>query len=267
MSEMKGIPYRSAVGSLMYAMVCTRPDLSFSVSLVSRYLENPGKAHWIAVKRILRYIQGTQNMVLKLGGNKDSVLNAYSDSDYAGDLDERRSTTGYVVRYGTSPISWKSRKQPSTSLSSTEAEYIAMTETTQEVIVLMDTLKDMMIEQKDAPILFGDNQGALKIATNPISRGRTKHAQVKFYFLRDMIQKRVIQLKYCRTNEMLADIFTKGIDETKFNKFTSALRLIILDEIPRARESVGMLVSTSMPVDIVHSSRRRNQGPSEDPIT
>jgi hypothetical protein len=133
--EMRNIPYREAVGSIMYLAVSTRPDISKAISNVSKFLQNPGKDHWKAVKRILRYLKGTKELKLILGGNDIPLkLKAYSDADLGGDLDKRRSTTGYVVMLGNSPISWKSRLQSTTAKSTVEAEYMAVSDTSAEIL-------------------------------------------------------------------------------------------------------------------------------------
>ena len=133
---MANIPYANAVGSLMYAMVCTRPDISHAVSMVSRYMHAPGKEHWNAVKWILRYLLGTIDVGLEFvrDMNNNHLCVGYVDSDYAGDLDKRRSTTGYVFTLAGGPICWRSILQSTVALSTTEAEYMAVTEAFKEAI-------------------------------------------------------------------------------------------------------------------------------------
>uniref|UniRef100_A0A3Q7J8D3 Reverse transcriptase Ty1/copia-type domain-containing protein n=1 Tax=Solanum lycopersicum TaxID=4081 RepID=A0A3Q7J8D3_SOLLC len=133
---MSRVPYASAVGSLMYAMVCTRPDLAHAVSVVSRFMGQPGREHWQAVKRIFRYLRGTSDVGLIYGGDTQCLVTGYSDSDYAGDVDTRRSMTGYVFTLGGSVVSWKATLQPTVTLSTTEAEYMALTEAAKEGIWL-----------------------------------------------------------------------------------------------------------------------------------
>uniref|UniRef100_A0A3Q7IAK2 Reverse transcriptase Ty1/copia-type domain-containing protein n=1 Tax=Solanum lycopersicum TaxID=4081 RepID=A0A3Q7IAK2_SOLLC len=133
---MSRVPYVSAVGSLMYAMVCTRPDLAHAVSVVSRFMGQPGREHWQAVKRIFRYLRGTSDVGLIYGGDTQCLVTGYSDSDYAGDVDTRRSMTGYVFTLGGSVVSWKATLQPTVTLSTTEAEYMALTEAAKEGIWL-----------------------------------------------------------------------------------------------------------------------------------
>ena len=131
--KMKNVPYASAVGSLMYAMVCTRPDIAHAVGVVSRFLSNPGKEHWAAVKWILRYLRGTSKVCLCFGNGKP-VLDGFTDADMAGDVDSRKSTSGYLITFAGEAVSWQSRLQKCVALSTTEAEYIAITEACKEVL-------------------------------------------------------------------------------------------------------------------------------------
>lgn len=131
--EMEGVPYKQAVGSLMYAMVSTRPDLAYPQSMVSQFMANPGPLHWMAVKRIMRYLKGTLHIELCLDG-KDLRLYDYCDADWAGDAYDRRSTTGYVFMLNNGAISWNSKRQPTIALSTTEAEYMATSQSAKEAI-------------------------------------------------------------------------------------------------------------------------------------
>ena len=131
--EMDKVPYASAIGSLMYAMVCTRPDIAHSVGVVSRFLSNPGKKHWAAVKWILRYLHSTSKMCLSFG-NANPVLVGYTDADMAGDVDSRKSTLGYLITFAGGAVSWQSKLQKSVALSTTEAEFIAAIEAWKELL-------------------------------------------------------------------------------------------------------------------------------------
>ncbi|XP_074309422.1 secreted RxLR effector protein 161-like [Silene latifolia] len=147
---MSRVPYSSAVGSLMYAMVCTRPDLAQSVSVVSRFMGDPGKEHWQAVKRIFRYLKGTSDVGLIYGGDRECLVSGYSVSDYAGDVDSRRSMTGYVFTLGGSVVSWKATLWPTVTLSTTEVEYMALTAATKEGIWLKGLVSDLGLHQEQA---------------------------------------------------------------------------------------------------------------------
>ncbi|XP_055904350.1 uncharacterized protein LOC129940122 [Eupeodes corollae] len=132
--KMQDIPYREAVGSLLYASQGTRPDIAHAVGVVSKYLSNPGHAHWKAVKRIMRYLKGTIDAKIEYSKNDDSELLAYSDADWANEVDDRRSVSGYILKMQGGPISWDSKRQKTIALSTTEAEYMALSAACQEVL-------------------------------------------------------------------------------------------------------------------------------------
>ncbi|XP_071939680.1 secreted RxLR effector protein 161-like [Coffea arabica] len=140
---MAKVPYSSAVGSWMYAMVCIRPDLAYAVSVISRFMANPGKEHWLAVKRIFRYLRGTSDVGLIYRGDTECLVTGYSNSDYAGDVDSRMSMTDYVFNLGCFVVSWKATLQPTVTLSTTEAEYMALTEAAKEGIWLKGLVGDL----------------------------------------------------------------------------------------------------------------------------
>lgn len=158
---MSTIPYSSAVGSLMYAMVCTRPDIAHSVGVVSRYLSNPGKVHWDAVKWIFRYLRGTSKLCLCYGGGKP-ILEGYTDADMAGYLDSRKSTSGYVFTFSGGAFSWQSKLQKCVALSTTEAEYIAAVEASKEMLWLKRFLQELGLKQGEYVVLC-DSQSAMDL--------------------------------------------------------------------------------------------------------
>ena len=215
--QMAQIPYANAVGALMYAMVCTRPDISHAVSMVSRYMHDPGKGHWQAVKWILRYIHGTTDIGLKferddrLGQN----LVGYVDSDYAGDLDKRRSTTGYVFTLAKGPVSWRSTLQSTVALSTTEAEYMAVTEAFKEAIWLHGLIEDLGIVQEHVDV-HCDSQSAICLAKNQVHHSRTKHIDVRFHFVREIMDEGDILLQKIGTADNPADMLTKCVSGIKF---------------------------------------------------
>lgn len=212
---MKNVPYASVVGSLMYAMVCTRPDIFQAVSLVSRYMHNPGKTHWHAAKWILRYIQGTVDLGLKFEKSEDSLVTGYVDSDYAGDLDKQRSTTGYVFTMAKGPVSWRSILQSTIALSSTEAEYMAVTEAVKEAIWLQGLVTDLGFKQQQVTI-YCDSQSAIHLAKNQVYHSRTKHIDVRFHFIREILDEGDILLQKIGTEDNPADMLTKVITGIKF---------------------------------------------------
>jgi hypothetical protein len=214
---MTSVPYSSAVGSIMYAMVCTRPDISQAVSVVSRYMANPGKGHWQAVKWILRYLKGTMQFGLVYNGNANTgnCVVGYSDSDFAGNLDDRRSQTGYVFTLSRSAISWKATLQPTVALSTTEAEYMAVTEVVKEAMWLQDLVSELGVEQAQT-VVYCDSQSAIHLTKNQMFHERTKHIQVKCNFVRDIISKGAIVVKKVHTTDNSADMLTKLVLGDKF---------------------------------------------------
>lgn len=180
--RMAKVPYSSMVGSLMYAMVCTRPYIAHAVGVVSRFLVNPGKDHWEAVKWIFRYLGGTSNMCLTFGGSKP-ILEGFTDADMAGDLDGRKSTSGYLVTFTGRAVSWQSKLQKCVALSTTEAEYIAATEAAKEMLWMKRFLQDLGLKQ-NVFVLNCDSQSALDLSKNATYHSQTKHIDVRYHWLR-----------------------------------------------------------------------------------
>ncbi|KAH9769282.1 hypothetical protein KPL71_011940 [Citrus sinensis] len=192
------------LGSLMFAMICTRPDIAQAVGAVSRYMANPGGEHWIAVKRILRYIRGTSDVALCYGGSEFTVR-GYVDSDFAGDLDKRKSTTSYVFTLAGAAISWVSKLQTVVALSTTEAEYMAATQACKEAIWIQRLLEELGYKQQKI-FVFCDSQSAVHIARNPVFHSRTKHIGVQYHFVREVVEYGSVDLQKIHTNENLANV-------------------------------------------------------------
>lgn len=211
-------PYREAVGSLMYLAVATRPDISFAVGLACRYLNRPNENHVNAVKRIFRYIRGTISFGIRFNSNVALSLECFSDADYAGDVDTRKSTSGFVFMFGNGSISWGSNRQKCVALSSTESEYIAGSEAVKELLWLQRMLIDLDVTIKK-PGLHLDNQGAMKLTKNPEFHKRTKHIEVRYHFIREKFDEGCFELRYVSTKEQIADIFTKPLSKHKFQYF------------------------------------------------
>ena len=224
--DMARVPYRSAVGSLMYAMVATRPDIAAAVSAVSRFMENPGSEHWTAVKHIMRYLKNTADWVLTLGSGCKLQLVGYCDADWAGgDLDGRRSTTGYTFSLGSGSIVWSSKRQPTVALSTTEAEYMATTNAAREAIWLRRLLGELGYTQAEPTVIYSDNQGSIKLAHNPVHHSRTKHIDVQHHFVRELVESNVVALRYCPTDANVADVLTKPLLRIKHVQCAEALGL------------------------------------------
>ena len=224
---MAKVPYANAVGSLMYAMVCTRPDISHAVGAVSRYMHDPGKGHWLAVKWILRYIINTVDVGLVF--QQDNTIGqcavGYCDSDYAGDLDKRRSTTGYVFTLARAPVSWKSTLQSTVALSTTEAEYMAVTETVKKAIWLRGLLEDLGVGQKHIKV-FCDSQSAIHLAKNQVYHARTKHIDVRYHFVREIIEEGGVLVQKISTTENPADMMTKVVTAIKFKHCLDLINIL-----------------------------------------
>lgn len=216
-------PYRQAVGSLAYLMVGTRPDINFAVSCASRNFDNPSRADILAVKRILRYLKGTMNKSLVFGSsnNAHNKLICYSDADFSA----AHSTSGILCLYY-GPISWRSNKQKTIALSSTEAELVAASETAREIIWLQQMLEEITKTEKP-PLLYIDNESTIKLAYNPPyeQHSRTKHIQRRYLYVRECVAAGILEVKQVTTEDQLADCFTKPLYAPRLEKLTKALGL------------------------------------------
>jgi hypothetical protein len=223
--------YQSAVGSLMYAMLGTRPDIAYTVAVLSRYCANPLPEHWTAVKHVFCYLLGSLDLDLVYSGNLTELV-GYTDADWGGDRDTRRSTSGYIFNIGSGAISWSSKRQPIVALSTCEAEYIGQTQATKEAVwlrVLLDQITYTDEEEPQATIIYGDNQGALALAKNPEFHARTKHIDIQWHFVREKVADGTVQLKYIPTDQQVADILTKPLPKDKFLQYRKALGLLTRD--------------------------------------
>ena len=223
--EMDVTTYQSAVGSLMYAMIGTRPDLAHAVGVLSQFAANPGTEHWNALKRVFRYLRGTQDMSLVFGSGNTKLLTGYADADWAADKNDRRSLTGYVFLMSGGAISWSSRKQHSTAQSSTEAEYMAGAHAAKEAAWIRIFLSEIGEAQSSPTHLMMDNQSAMALAKNPEFHSRTKHIDVHYHFLREKIAEEDLALDFIPTGEQIADVLTKGLPKQKFEVFVSGMGL------------------------------------------
>lgn len=215
--------YQQLIGSLMYVSVLTRPDISFSISFLSQFNKCNTEYHWKCVKRILRYLQGTKSYCLKFSKDSSDLV-GFVDSDWGSDKRDRRSYTGYVFKLSGSAISWRSTKQKTVALSSTEAEYMALCEASKEAMYLKNLLSELVDISKPL-LLYNDNQSAQKLCSNPMFHDRSKHIDIKYHFVRNAVLDNVIEVKYLSTDNMIADILTKVLGATKFCKFVSGLGL------------------------------------------
>ena len=210
--KMRDVPYLEAVGRLVFISQTTRPDITYAVHNVARFNSNPGVPHWNAVKRIFRYLKGSINCKLEYSKDEMLQIHGYSDSDWAGDEDTRRSTTGYVFFMQHGPISWATKRQATVALSSTEAEYMAVTAACQEALWWRQFQAELQPQLSHVPTTIKiDNCGAQLLATNAAYHSRTKHIDVRYHFIREQLEAKQITLEHVSSQEMKADSLTKPI--------------------------------------------------------
>lgn len=217
-NQMTNIPYASAVGSIMYAQVCTRPDIAFAVGMLGRYQSNPGLDHWKAAKKVLRYLQGTKDYMLMFRRTDEFEVLGYSDSDYAGCLDSRKSTSGYIFMLAGGAVSWRSAKQTLTATSTMQAEFVACFEASSHGVWLKSFISGIsIINSISKPLrILCDNTAAVFLAKNNKSGSRNKHIDIKYLALRERIKENKVVIEHVRTGNMLADPLTKGMQPKLF---------------------------------------------------
>lgn len=222
-ASMRDKPYREALGALMYISVASRPDITYAVAQLAKFGENPGPTHWTALKRVYAYLKKTRSLRLTLGGSDDTHLLGYSDADGMSNED-RHAISGYVFLIG-GAVSWSSKRQEIVSLSTVEAEYVALTHATKEAIWLRNFLTEVYRAPLDPVTLYGDNQGALALAHDDKFHARTKHIDIRFHFVRYAVETNKIKLVYCPTEDMTADVLTKALPSMKAKHFASSMGL------------------------------------------
>ncbi|KAM3294017.1 hypothetical protein ACQJBY_037111 [Aegilops geniculata] len=207
--------YRSLVGGLQYLTI-TRPDVCYAINRVCQYLHVPRTSHWSAVKHILRYICFTASYGLLLQPAPSYEISAFSDADWAGCPDDRRSTGGYAVFLGPNLIAWNARKQATVSRISTEAEYKVVADATAEIIWVQSLLRELRVPSAHSPVLWCDNIGATYLSSNPVFHARTKHIEVDYHFVRERVAQKLLSIKFISSKDQLADIFTKPLPQSQF---------------------------------------------------
>jgi len=226
--QMKSIPYASAVGSIMYAQVCTRPDLAFVTGMLGRYQSNPGMDHWKGVKKVLRYLQGTKHYMLTYKRSDSLEVIGYSDADFAGCVDTTKSTSGYVFTLANGAISWKSSKQTLTASSTMQAEFVACYEAVGQAVWLKNFIPGLrVVDSISKPLtLYCDNIAAVTYASNNKSSNAAKHIDIKYHVVKDRIQDQTIILEHISTKKMLADPLTKGLPPSIFRDQVAGMGLL-----------------------------------------
>ncbi|KAI3655721.1 hypothetical protein MP638_001418, partial [Amoeboaphelidium occidentale] len=244
--------YSEAIGSLIYAMLGTRPDIAFAVGYLCRFTAKPTEEHWKAVKRVIGYLLTTKDVSLSYGPSDKEAsyyLTGYSDADFANDPIARKSTTGFVIMYYNGAVSWGSKRQHRVARSTTEAEYIALSSTAAEALWLQNILTELgeahmsnvkvackeSVQGSDQPsskntnnksvTVYGDNTASIQLAKNPKFHNRTKHFEIDFHWIREQVKLGKISLSYLSTNDMLADALTKPLGKIKLDKFMNAIGL------------------------------------------
>jgi hypothetical protein len=211
--DLKLYPYRQILGSLMYAMVATRPDLAFAVTVLSKTMQAPRWCDWLKLKHVLRYIKGTIHYSLCFDGDLSSsaaALHGYSDADWASDPDTRRSFAGFIFILAGGAISWKTKHHPTAATSTAEAETISLAYATAEALWIRNLFLELRISEPFAVPIFCDNRAAITFTEDPICDGKIKHIDIKFQFVRDYVQLGKVKISHVPTSGMLADIFTKA---------------------------------------------------------
>ena len=218
--------YRSMIGSLLY-LTASRPDIAFSVGVCARYQANPKESHVGAVKRIIRYVNGTADYGIWFSKDTNSSLAGYSDADWAGNADDRKSTSGGCFYLGNNLVSWFRKKQNSISLSTAEAEYIAAGSCCTQLLWMKQMLEDYGIVQ-DTLIVYCDNTSAINISKNPVQHSRTKHIDIRHHFIRELVENKSVVIEHVATDMQLADIFTRALDASRFISLRKALGICIV---------------------------------------
>jgi hypothetical protein len=216
--EVDATLYRQLVGILLY-LNHTCPDLSFVVGLVARYMQTPHESHWKAAKRILLYFHGTIQFGIHYSSGGTPLLVGFTDSDWADDPDDWKSTAGYVFNLGSGPVTWDCKKQLAyIALSSAEAEYQAAVNASQEALWLRQILSEFGFQHQHPTSLWCDNQSAIKLAKDPVQHHHRKHIELHMHFIRKLIRDQVIEVLFFPTENQVANIFTKSLTEAKFSK-------------------------------------------------
>ena len=220
--------FRSGVGSLLYLLKHSRPDLSNSVRELSKVMDRANKAHQKSLYRVIKFVEQTRNTCLVLNPKQENPfweMKAYSDSDFAGDTETRKSVSGFVIYLCGAAISWRSKGQKSVSLSSTEAEYMAISEVAMEILYIEGILKFLDQKLKYPIIVHVDNIGAVYLSKNATTGNRTKHIDTRYHFVREYIEDGIVKVVFVRSEKNDADLFTKNLNGETFKKHSKSIGL------------------------------------------
>ena len=222
---MNRIPYASAIGSIMYAMISTRPDVSYTLSVTSRYQSDPGESQWTGVINFLKYLKRTKDMFLVYGGEEELVVNGYTDASFQTDKDDSKSQSGFVFTINGGAVSWKSSKQETVSDSTTEAEYIAASEAAKEGVWIRKFLIELgVFPSASSPLdLYCDNNGAIAQAKEPRNHQKNKHVMRRFHLIRDFVRRGEVRICKIHTDLNVSDPLTKPLPRPKHEAHTRAI--------------------------------------------
>ncbi|VFQ66990.1 unnamed protein product [Cuscuta campestris] len=231
---MMKVPYASAIGSIMYAMICTRPDVSFALSVTSRYQGSPGEAHWTAVKNILKYLRNTKDAFLVYGGEEELKVVGYTDASFQTDRDDSKSQAGYLFCLNGGAFSWKSFKEDTTADSTTEAEYIVAAEAAKEAVWIKKFITELgVVPSINDPIsLFCDNTGAIAQAKEPRSHQKTKHIVRRYHIIREIVDRGDVMICKVDTDDNIADPLTKPLGKLKHEGHTRSMGIRPMPDWP-----------------------------------
>ena len=211
--------YQTMIGGIMFAMLCTRPDIAFAVATLSKFAQNPSPAHMAGVRRVLRYLRATDKLGIRYASTdpptQQPQLIGYTDSDWAADRDDRKSISGYAFLLCGGAISWQAKKQQTAALSTVEAEYLAAAAAAKEALWWRNQLAGLGHDMSQPTTLLCDNLGTIALTKNPVHHASTKHIDLRYHFIRDHVEKRVLRLQHIRTTDMAADILTKPLSGEK----------------------------------------------------
>ncbi|GJW02077.1 retrotransposon protein, putative, ty1-copia subclass [Tanacetum coccineum] len=227
LDRMSRVPYASTIGSIMYAMTCIRPDVSFALSMVSRHQQNPGKDHWTSVKNILKYLRNTKDRFLVYGGEEKLRVTGYCDASWQTNKDDSRSQSGWVFLLNKEAVTWKSSKQDTVADSTCESEYIAACEASKEAIWMKNFIRDLGVVPivQDPTEIFCDNESMVALTKEPKDHGKSKHIERKYHFVRSKVEEGHVIVKHIRSEDNPADPFTKALAKSRHDEHARIIGL------------------------------------------
>ena len=218
------MPYAEAIGSILWPAMVSRPDVAYAVGILAQFIQNPAIVHWNALKRVIVYLRTTKELWLTMGGTESELVTGYCDADW-GSQSHRHSISGYAFYMGEGTVSWSSKKQHIIALSTTEAEYIALTHAAKEALWLRTFLMELRNKPMGPIMIRSDNQGAIALSKDNKFHARTKHIDLQYHFIRECVADSKIRTDYVPTKENASDIFMKLLPKVKFTQFAGELGL------------------------------------------